>query len=334
MNKAIQINSLLIVLVILSSSVFKSQVLEQNLRVSKLLIELGESPTEHHVAEIDSAKVRLGMEIATKGFTNLPDGSISLKVSEFFVCTDCHNTVKEIGLSSDNSADNRLAYAMEFDIPYLPGSTFWGMTNRTSWFNDDYVKKYGNLVEDANKDLKKSIQLCSKECSSGRHLEDWEMEAILHYLASIELIVTDLNLGKKENLMIQNKEEGAADMLRAKYLQKYPAKFLEPIALGFRGLGTKGNADKGKFIYEKSCMHCHKNGGVTKTVFGKGKKEKDESWLASYFSKTNGGSIYHIVRTGTSPGKKTKMYMPIYTDEKLPDSQLEDLAAYLLQESK
>ena len=134
--------------------------------------------------------------------------------------------------------------------------------------------------------------------------------------------------------MIQNKEEGAGDMLRAKYLQKYPAKFLDPIPVDQRGMGNKGDADRGKFIYEKSCMHCHKKGGVTKTVFGSGKKEKDEEWLASYFAKTNGGSIYHIVRTGTSPGKKTKMYMPIYTEEKLPDSQLEDLAAYLLQQSK
>lgn len=75
-------------------------------------------------------------------------------------------------------------------------------------------------------------------------------------------------------------------------------------------------------------MHCHKNGGVTKTAFGNGKKAKDESWFASYFSNTNGESIYHISRTGASPGKNSKMYIPIYTDEKLPDSQFEDLAAY------
>jgi hypothetical protein len=111
-----------------------------------LLIELGEGPTECHVAEIDTAKVSLAMEIATKGFTNSPDESISLKVSDFFVCTDCHNTFKEIGLASDDCADNRLAYAMEFDIPYLQVSTFWGINNCTSWFNDDYVQKYPGQV--------------------------------------------------------------------------------------------------------------------------------------------------------------------------------------------
>lgn len=334
MNKAAQITALLIVLVVLSSSIFKREQLPQNKRVSELLVELGEKPADHHVSEIDPAKVKMGMEISTQGFTTAPDGSTSLKVSEFFVCTDCHNTVKEIGVATDNSPENRLAYAMEKDIPYLPGSTFWGMMNRTSWFNDDHIKKYGDLVKDANHDLKKSIQLCSRECSSGRYMEDWEMEATLHYLASIEITVADLNLGKKETLMIQNKEEGAAEMLRGKYLQKYPAKFLDFLPVEQRGLGTKGDAEKGKFIYEKSCMHCHKKDGVTKTVFGDGKKEKDFEWLLSYFEKSNGGSIYWICRKGTAPKKKTRMYMPIYSEEKLPDSQIEDLAIYILQEAK
>ncbi len=334
MNKAIWITTLLVVSIIFSSAVFRTTVLDQNKRVSELLIDLGENPTDHHVDKIDPAKVKMGMEIVTKGNTTAPDGSTSIKVSEFFVCTDCHNTVKEIGVATDNSADNRLAYAMEMGIPYLPGSTFWGMMNRTSWFNDDHVKKYGDLVKDANKDLKKSIQLCSKECSSGRYLEDWEMEATLHYLASIEITVGDLDLGKKESLMIQNKEEGAAEMLKGKYLQKYPAKFLDFLPVEKRGLGKTGDIDRGQFIYEKSCMHCHKKGGVTKTVFGNGKKEKDFNWLLSYFEKSNGGSIYWICRKGTAPSKKTRMYMPIYSEEKLPDSQIEDLAAYILKKAK
>lgn len=334
MNKAFQITSVLVVLIVFSSSMYKSPVFDQGTRISKLLIDLGESATDHHVTEIDTVKVKLGMELVTKGSTTSPDGPISLKISEFFVCTDCHNTVKEVGLASDNSAENRLAYAMEVGIPYLPGSTFWGMMNRTSWFNDDHIKKYGDLVKDANEDLKKSIQLCSKECSSGRHLEEWEMDAMLHYLASLEITVADLGLGKKETLMIQNKEEGAGDMLRAKYLQKYPAKFLDAIPVDQRGMGTKGDAGRGKFIYERSCMHCHKKGGVTKTVFGNEKKEKDAGWLVDYFEKSNGGSIYWICRNGTAPKKKTRMYMPIYTEEKLPDSQIEDLAAYLVQQSK
>ena len=113
-----------------------------------------------------------------------------------------------------------------------------------------------------------------------------------------------------------------------------PATFLEPIPLENRGLGGKGDVAKGKFLYEKSCLHCHKEGGVTKTVFGDGKGMKNTTWLLGYLSKNNGGSIYYICRKGTAPKKGTMQYMPIYSSEKLSDSQLEDLAAFIVEASK
>lgn len=325
-------------LVSFSASKYDVSPIDPNSRLSEVLKLLGDVGNPYHVETIDEAKAKMGEDLVLKGFT-LRDGKETAKISDYFVCTDCHNTVKEADLASDNDPDSRLAYAMKNDIPYLPGSTFWGMSNRTSWFNDDHVKKYGAAVEEANKDYKKSIQLCSKECSSGRFLEDWEMEAMLHYCATLELKISDLNLSEAEGEQLSAAmEAGKPDpetvkMLQTKYLLKYPATFVDEIPVEKRGLGKTGDAEKGKFIFEKSCLHCHKKGRVTKTVFGNEKKQKDMDWLLSYFEKSNGGSIYWINRHGTSPKKKTPQYMPIYTAEKLTDAQMEDLAAYILKKA-
>lgn len=322
-------------LVSFSANRFDESRIDNNSRLSEVLMLLGDVGNPYHIQSIDASKAKMGEDLVLKGFT-LRDGKETSKISDYFVCTDCHNTVKEADLANDNDPESRLAYAMKNNIPYLPGSTFWGMSNRTSWFNDDHVKKYGAAVEEANKDYEKSIQLCSKECSSGRYLEDWEMEAMLHYLATLELKISDLNLSEQDGEQLSVALETGkssletVQMLQSKYLQKYPATFVEEIPVDKRGLGKIGDAEKGKFIFEKSCMHCHEQGGVTKTVFGNEKKQKDMDWLLSYFEKSNGGSIYWINRHGTSPKKKTPQYMPIYTAEKLTDSQIEDLAAYIL----
>ena len=304
--------------------------------VSELLIALGDAPQKHYIKEVDPKKVAMGEEIVLKGNTTLPDGTRSKKVSEFFVCTDCHNVVPEAADPLENKADVRLAYAMEKNIPYLPGSTFWGMVNRTGWFNGDHIKKYGDLVKPANKDLHNAVQLCSRECSSGRYLEEWELEAVMHYLTTLQLKVSDLGLSanEKEQLSRNDAKDAAIALVKSKYLDAVPATFLEPLAVESRSMGNKGDVTKGKFIYERSCMHCHKKDGVTKTVFGNEKGMKDFSWLVSYLPKNNGGSIYYICRKGTPPKGRTPQYMPIYSNEKLTDEQIEDLTAYVVAASK
>ena len=47
------------------------------------------------------------------------------------------------------------------------GTTFYGITNRETWYNDDYYKKYGDLVKPANENLVEAVQLCAMECSQG-----------------------------------------------------------------------------------------------------------------------------------------------------------------------
>ena len=100
-------------------------------------------------------------------------------------------------------------------------------------------------------------------------------------------------------------------------------------------MGQEGNVDNGKWIYEKSCLHCHgpEKTVTDRTVFGNGEDQKDFRWLKSYFKKSNGGSIYWITRHGTASKDHIPQYMPIYSKEKLSDSQVEDLAAYILSEA-
>jgi mono/diheme cytochrome c family protein len=301
--------------------------------IAELLISLGDAPQKHFIQDVDPKKVAMGEEIVLKGNTTLPNGTRSKKVSEFFVCTDCHNIGPEAPNALENDPDVRLRFAMEKSIPYLPGSTFWGMVNRTGWFNGDHIKKYGDLVKPANHDLHNAVQLCSRECSSGRYLEEWELEAVMHYITTLQLKVSDLALTADELGMVKSGADKAAAiaLVKSKYLDAVPATFFEPLPLETRTMGVKGDVAKGKFIYERSCMHCHKENGVTKTIFGTEKGQKDATWLMSYLPKNNGGSIYWICRKGTPPKTRTPQYMPIYSNEKLTDSQIEDLVAYVKQ---
>lgn len=315
---------------------------DQDTPVSSLLIALGDETPEHYIGTVNMEQVGIGKDLIHWGGPYL-DGQAQSRVSKYFVCTDCHNTQPESRFADDNNPESRLKYAMENNQPYLPGSTLYGITNRTSWFNGDHVKKYGEeLIGPARHDLKNAIQLCSKECSVGRMLTPEEMEGVLNYLNAMELKVKDLNLSDEELAQIsasrQTDEQKAANikLIKSKYIQGYPATFVDEIPTKERKMGEEGNLENGKYIYERTCLHCH---GADKTVtdrtiFGKGDGQRDFNWLVKYFKKSNGGSVYWITRHGTESKEKTPQYMPIFSKEKLSDSQIEDLAAYILAESK
>lgn len=309
--------------------------------VSSLLIALGDETPEHFIGSLDMEKVALGKDIVLTGGV-WENGGVSNPISEHFKCVDCHNVLPEAEFAGINDPDKRLTYSKEYNQPYLPGSTFYGITNRTSWFNGDHEKKYGKeLIEPARHDLVNAIQLCSKECSVGRMLTQEELQGVLHYFTTMELKLKDLNLSDEELSSITatglSDEQKAQNirLIKSKYVQGYPATFVEAINKKERKMGEEGNLENGEWIYKKSCLHCHGPNKVTKkTVFGNGEGQKDFAWLVKYFKKSNGGSVYWITRHGTSSSEKTPEYMPIYSKEKLSDSQIEDLAAYILAESK
>lgn len=308
-----------------------------NMSVEDMLVSLGEKKSNHSIEIADAEKAKVGLTLITEGSADYKEFN-GKRISPYFVCTDCHNLTKEWDDISSEDPQLRLDYAVKNDIPFLPGSTLWGIYNRETFYNKDYVKKYGELVLNARDTLPNAIQVCAKYCSSGRYLEDWELDAIMHYFKSTELEYSDLNLSKTEveelNRILEkptHKAE-AVSYIKSKYVQGYDATFMETQDRKEREMGKNGDPVNGEKIFSSSCMHCHENARVTfmglnddvltGRKFWKHRKDYD-SW-----------SMYQITRHGTYPISGRRQYMPLYTKEKMSDQQLEDLMAYVKQLAK
>ncbi len=301
--------------------------------VIELLAELGVEKPAHYVAT-DSITIRRGYELVHAGRTTAPDGSRSKPVSKFYSCTSCHNVVREDPDLTRVDPEARLHYAMKNDIPYLQGSTFWGIVNRESWYNDDYVLKYGDLVKKAKNSLRESVQLCARVCAQGRTLEEWEMKSILAYFRSLEITLGDLEIDPAEKQQVKEfvasgKQEAAIALIKDQYMVKSPATFGKPPkdkAAGYEEI-KRGRLEEGKAIYDLGCKHCHHAYGESDLVL-------DDSrftfkWLVKHIPDNGDLSIYEITRVGTYSEKGHKEYMPHYTLEKMSHQQLEDLRTYM-----
>lgn len=307
------------------------------LTVEKVLAQLGDERLIHSISEVDLDKAKMGQDLIFKGFT-IRDGKKSKRISTYFVCTDCHNTSREFDDASSQLSADRLTYAKKNSLPFLPGSTLWGIYNRTKFYNDDYVKKYGELVDIARDSLGNAVQLCSKYCSSGRYIDDWELEAIMHYFKKNELKLSDLNLSDTDRSAIfegnltDSQKKRLIETIKGSYRQGYSATFMETMDRNARPYGKGGNIENGKFIYEKACMFCHENKRVTYLHLDDGKLSGQFLWTnrKNYTDQ----SIYQIVRHGTYSKTGRKQYMPHYTEEKMSDEQLNDLVAYIKQIAK
>ncbi|NND77745.1 MAG: cytochrome c [Flavobacteriales bacterium] len=272
--------------------------------------------------------VKRGYELIHEGRTRDENGKRTKYISRFYKCTSCHNTVREEKDLSQVDPDKRLQYAKEKDIPYLQGSTFWGIVNRETWYNDDYVLKYGSLVEKAENSLIESTQLCAQVCSQGRWLEEWEMNNILAYYWSLQMKMEDLDFSEKELEELKNVQaEKAIAAIKAKYSQKSPATFGHLPKDKEKGYAFAGDPEKGKVIYENGCQHCHRERGESDVVLDN--SSVTFKWLNKNITANSKLSIYDIIRLGTYAEKGHKEYMPHYTEEKMSDEQIEDLRAYI-----
>ena len=304
---------------------------QQNL--ADVLFELGDEKPEHYLEDYSLEDVKRGYELIHFGRTKTEKGKFSKYISKFYKCISCHNVVREDLDLSKVDQNERLNYAIENDLPYLQGSTFWGIVNRESWYNDDYIIKYGNLVEKAKNSLIESTQLCAQVCSQGRELEEWELNSILAYYWSLQLKISDLDLNKTELQKLKNlSDESLIDMLKAKYLQKSPASFAYPPEDKSKGYDKKGNFELGKEIYRRSCQHCHRFNGESDVVLDEGKSTL--RWLKKNITKKSKLSIYEIIRYGTYSELGHKEYMPLYTQEKMSNLQIEHLRAFIEGASK
>ena len=316
-------------------SVAKRRLNIDEMSAENVLLMLGDDTIQHSLQYADPEQVKIGEDLVLYGMT-VKDGKETNRISKHFVCIDCHNIGREFSDLSGESPEDRLNYAAENNIPFLPGSTFFGMYNRTSFYNKDYVKKYGDLVLNARDTLSNATQVCAEYCSSGRVLEDWELTAIMHYYKSLELKVKDLDLTGNQKKNIEkygqlSKEERMQLIvdIKASYISGYDATFLETMPRDQRKYGDGGDPKKGELIYEKSCLHCHGDGRLTYLILGKTKLDARMFWRnrKNYSDK----SLYQIVRHGTYAKTGRKQYMPLYTNEKMSDEQLNDLMAYIKQ---
>ena len=309
--------------------------------VAWALLRLQDQQPEHYVQDIDPEKVRMGREMVYNGRAKMPDGGYSKYISNIYVCTDCHNQVKEDPDPANPNPEDRLVYAEANDLPFLQATTFWGMVNRETWYNGDYYQKYGALVDKARTSLYEATQLCSQECSSGRVLEEWEADAINHYYWSLQIKMSDLDLTQEERAKIelavlipgQSVTSGEEEMkeaialIKSKIMLASPADFVEPPNDRKKGFGLKGNADKGKMIYDRSCKTCHRYGGPS--LFTLDDSKKTFRLLKRNIPKGNHYALYDIVRHGTYAEPGHRQYMPLYTADRMSDQQLEDLRAYI-----
>ena len=282
---------------------------------------------------IPNVSAETGFNIITQGFSKIPGQPKSKRQSKHFVCTSCHNIEREDPDLTVADPQARLDYVVSKGLPFLQASPLYGVSNREYFYNGDYDKKYGELVEPAREDLRGAIRLCALECAQGRDLKDWEMESIVAYFWDIQLKMSDLNLTDSEMNFIANSIEdslswGMANaILRTKYLSYSPATFLTPPENRKDGHGLEGDPENGQKIYDSSCLHCHQNKRYS--FLHLDDSQMSFNHLNAKIPTYKAHSLYQVVRYGTYSKNWKKSYMPHYTKEKMTDQMLADLRAYI-----
>ena len=300
-----------------------------DLSVEDVLLRLGDKQPLHAINNIDLDSVKIGHQLITTGKTT---GSNNKKQSKFFVCTDCHNLVPEVYNLADESPEARLKYGKEKNIPFLPASSFYGMYNKSQWYNGDYAKKYGDLVAPTRDTLVNAIQLCATQCSQGRLFENWEVRSILHYMKSISIQVKDLTITSKEMDRLAeyviNKDKAGIKLVKGKFNSVNNATFDDVKVPEIEGY--QSNSENGAYIFNNGCLHCHGVGNNI-TNFEFNDNELTLRFLESKITKYNYFSVPYLVRKGTYAIAGKKQYMPQYPLEKMSREQLLDLLAYISQ---
>ncbi len=302
--------------------------------VNDVLEELGEyDQSRKPDFSLKGVSAEVGEKLVKEGFYK-GDGRNSKKQSKHFVCTSCHNVVKEEVDLANPDPQSRLEYTNDIGVPFLQGTTLHGAVNRESFYNGDYDKKYGDLVKPARYDLRGAIQLCAIECAQGRELADWEIESILAYLWEIDLKMSDLIFTPDEIATLEevdnsrNARERKIEIIKSKYKKGADAHFVVPPFDRSKGYeGVRKDPQNGKMIYENSCLHCHENQRYSYLHLDNSRMSFKH--LNKKMSTYHPHSLYQVARWGVPVKSGRRSYMPQYTEEKMTNQQLEDLRAYI-----
>jgi len=306
--------------------------------VDDILKKLGDNSIKHQANLIKGASAKIGEDLALRGIAKKPSGGKTKIQSKHFVCTSCHNTVKDEPDLRVTDPQARLMYAKENGLPFLQGSTLYGIVNRSNFYNGDYDKKYGDLVKPALNNIREAIQLCAVECAQGRKLKSWETESVLAWLWTLELKMEDLNLTENDYSQINDAVNGKGDkvkaieLIKSYYQSGSPATFITPPTDRKKGYGLTGDPENGKLIYELSCQHCHQNKRYS--YYNLDDSKLTFKHLNKHMARYTRYSLYQVGRYGTSPMNGKKAYMPQYTQEKMSDQMMEDLRAYIEKRAK
>ncbi len=76
------------------------------------------------------------------------------------MCTTCHNLEREDPDLRVSDPEARLPYVKKKGIPFLQGTTFRGIVNRESWYNDDYVRKYASCYSTTIPKVELGAEVC------------------------------------------------------------------------------------------------------------------------------------------------------------------------------
>lgn len=312
------------------------QVYDENgeMRLYMALATIGYRSVDHLPdLSVEGVSAAVGEDIVKYGVSKREGKQKSKRQSKHFVCTSCHNLEREDPDLSISDPDTRLAFTLEKGMPLLPATTLYGAVNRTSFYNGDYEKKYGDLVKPARNDIREAIQLCAVECAQGRKLHDWEVESVLSYLWTIDLKLNDLILTDAERRTVDTAVSGkgmeidAIQILESKYLKHSPAHFMEPMSRGLNKFNIIGDPQNGQKVYENSCFHCHYQNKYS--YFNLDNSKLTFSFLDNKADKYSRYSIYEVIRNGTFSKHGKASYMPRFPKEKMSDQQIEDLRAYI-----
>jgi mono/diheme cytochrome c family protein len=161
-------------------------------------------------------------------------------------------------------------------------------------------------------------------------VKEWELDAVIAYLWTLQLKAEDLDLSESDWTKLKDGKTDAATAkwLQQQYFQASPATFIDAYNSIVASDKLEGNPERGRNIYEMSCLHCHAP-QTHVTQFTLDDSKMTFRYLRNNFGKYNHASLFQLARFGTHPMMGYRPYMPNYTLERMSHQQMADLKAYI-----
>jgi len=325
--------------------------------VAAKLTSLAFPDGRHHEWEVFAA---WGRELFENGFVASPPTgpAPSTPISKFYTCARCHNAVREDPILSEQDPEVRFDWSERTGQPFYltPAATLWGAVNREAFYSGYYARyqdlcipKHSGLdVETCGvlgiclpecremnpASLEDAIQVCSRYCSVGRYLAEWEVMALLAYSWDLELHLDDLGLTGEIGALVRKYLEAATpDAAKlAEYRAFLTRLFLRRSGNTFRGIPEisdnrwgevavgaypdgaiqRGDPGRGGALYRRTCVRCH----GTDVMPEAGRALVSDLRL-----------FYSRLAKGTS--RTDAAYMPEFTLQRLSRQQAADIQTYL-----